>query len=100
MDAIRLIEIVLLVVGFLSVHFFRTSKEIDKDIQVDIEKLREKHQALSVQFSGHASALVTQVSALEKALGGFTAELKDLRNEFKEFRRELHNGSERLRGVT
>lgn len=99
MDAIRLIEIVILILGFLSVHFYRTPKEIDKDIQIKLADLEQKYQNLYVQVAAQHPVLVERISSLERALSGFMAELKDLRNEFKELRRELHNGNERLRGV-
>lgn len=99
MDAIRLIEIAILILGFLSVHFYRTPKEIDKDIQIKLADLEQKYQNLYVQVAAQHPVLVERISSLERALSGFMAELKDLRNEFKELRRELHNGNERLRGV-
>jgi len=99
MDASGWIQTGLMILGFISLHFFRTPKEMNKDIQIQLDTLQEKYQNLSVQVAAQHPVLVERISSLERALSGFMAELKDLRNEFKELRRELHNGNERLRGV-
>lgn len=96
METGTLIQLGMTAFGFLSLHLFLTPKEVNKSIQTQLDALRDKYDELTLKVAPQLAELFVELRGIKNNMDRCTLEVKDLRNEIKEW--ERHNGNKRTRG--